>query len=114
MYDYCTSPVYVSSSLVSLYTSTYTVGKSASNLTLKRFFHESFQVNAVYLEQCIDKLSEEKLMDIKVQITSTITTRKSVHLWRIADQNLPMSNKTRAVVGCYRSCQFLNHQSLLK
>ena len=26
----------------------------------------SLQVNAVYLEKCIDKLSEEELMDVKV------------------------------------------------
>ena len=36
----------------------------------------SFQVNAVYLEKCIDKLSEEELMDIKVQITRKVTASK--------------------------------------
>lgn len=27
-----------------------------------------FQVNAIYLEKCIDKLSEEELMDVKVKV----------------------------------------------
>lgn len=37
-----------------------------------------FKVNAVYLEQCIDKLSEEELMDVKVQVTKDKHLNKTV------------------------------------
>ena len=30
-----------------------------------------FQVNAIYLEKCIDKLSEEELMDVKVMVLTS-------------------------------------------
>jgi len=30
-----------------------------------------FLVNAIYLEKCIDKLSEEELMDVKVKILTS-------------------------------------------
>lgn len=32
-----------------------------------------FQVNAIYLEKCIDKLSEEELMDVKVKVLKNST-----------------------------------------